>query len=137
MASVTPCSIHMPTGKSVISQERLVWYEARVANGRVSLARWKAGGTSDIREGLDKLPQKVASASDGTETPEDAEPKTPENGDVAPSAEVEGSEEASIEKDAEEKAPLSGGFTTFCALYIHPCAYSLCLHVHMCLVWVL
>lgn len=77
------------------------------------LVRWKAGGTSDIREGLDKLPQKVASASDGAENAEDAEPKTPENGDVALSADVEGSEEAVIDKGPEEKAPPSGGIPAF------------------------
>ncbi len=98
------------------------------------LVRWKTGGPSDIREGLDKLPQKVASASDGAENTEDAEPKTPENGDVALSAEVEGSEEAGIDKGTEEKAPLSGVFPIFCALWRHPLPTGVlvCPHVSWC-----
>lgn len=75
----------------------------------LGMLRWteKASETKDITEGLEKLPQEVASAPDSAET-EDITPPAADNKVATPSAHPKIADEDAVAKSTEEKAPESG-----------------------------
>ncbi len=79
--------------------------------------RWteKTTGTSDITEGLEKLPQEVASAPATADT-EQAEAAAPDSGSAPAATEPAAAEEGSVDKSAEEKVEEAGALQRISSL---------------------